>query len=249
MSENKSIFEILRLVDVSEHTDLKNDLTYLSWPWAVDEITKRYPEMEYDIWRDEEGKPYIYDENLGYMVFTRVTVGGTTKKMWLAVMDGANHAMKSEPYEYKVKNKLFKYAKLNPDDGKYYDKYKKEQPEYLTKHCEAATMFDINTAIMRCLVKNFAMFGLGLYIYAGEDLPEEETVKETKEDIQKQRDVYIKAIRQLLDETKVTEEQLVTACDEKLKETATKVEQLSTNALIYGNRLLTAKKEKMQKEG
>ena len=26
---------------------------------------------------------------------------------------------------------------------------------------------------MRCLVKNLAMFGLGLYIYAGEDLPEQ----------------------------------------------------------------------------
>ena len=25
---------------------------------------------------------------------------------------------------------------------------------------------------MRCLVKNLAMFGLGIYIYAGEDLPE-----------------------------------------------------------------------------
>ena len=33
-------------------------------------------------------------------------------------------------------------------------------------------MFDINTAIMRCLVKCLAMFGLGTYIYAGEDLPE-----------------------------------------------------------------------------
>lgn len=37
-----------------------------------------------------------------------------------------------------------------------------------------ATMFDINKTIMRCLTKNLAMFGLGLYIYAGEDLPEEE---------------------------------------------------------------------------
>lgn len=35
------------------------------------------------------------------------------------------------------------------------------------------TMTEINKAIMRCLVKNLAMFGLGLYIYAGEDLPEE----------------------------------------------------------------------------
>lgn len=34
-------------------------------------------------------------------------------------------------------------------------------------------MTDINKAIMRCLVKNIAMFGLGLYIYAGEDLPTE----------------------------------------------------------------------------
>jgi len=35
-----------------------------------------------------------------------------------------------------------------------------------------ATTFDINKTIMRCLVKNLAMFGLGHYIYAGEDLPE-----------------------------------------------------------------------------
>ncbi len=34
--------------------------------------------------------------------------------------------------------------------------------------------FEINTAIMRCLTKAIAMFGLGLYIYAGEDLPEGE---------------------------------------------------------------------------
>ena len=33
-------------------------------------------------------------------------------------------------------------------------------------------MTDVNKAIMRCLTKNLAMFGLGLYIYAGEDLPD-----------------------------------------------------------------------------
>lgn len=33
-------------------------------------------------------------------------------------------------------------------------------------------MTEVNKAIMRCLTKNLAMFGLGLYIYAGEDLPE-----------------------------------------------------------------------------
>ena len=86
--------------------------------------------------------------------------------------------MKDEPYTYKVKNPNFKYAKLDEADGKYYDKYGNEQKEYNEKGVEKATMFDINTAIMRCLVKNIAMFGLGLYIYAGEDLPQEEKKEE-----------------------------------------------------------------------
>jgi hypothetical protein len=32
--------------------------------------------------------------------------------------------------------------------------------------------FQVNTAIMRCMTKGLALHGLGLYIYAGEDLPE-----------------------------------------------------------------------------
>ena len=35
--------------------------------------------------------------------------------------------------------------------------------------------FQVNTAIMRCMTKCLALFGLGLYIYAGEDLPEGDT--------------------------------------------------------------------------
>jgi hypothetical protein len=58
---------------------------------------------------------------------------------------------------------------------------KNESYEYTTRYgvktVEAASMFDINKTLMRCLTKNLAMFGLGLYIYAGEDLPE---VTETK---------------------------------------------------------------------
>ncbi len=35
------------------------------------------------------------------------------------------------------------------------------------------TVFEINTSLQRCLVKAIALHGLGLYIYAGEDLPME----------------------------------------------------------------------------
>ena len=38
---------------------------------------------------------------------------------------------------------------------------------------EKVTMMDVNKAIQRCTVKAIALHGLGLYIYAGEDLPEE----------------------------------------------------------------------------
>ena len=43
------------------------------------------------------------------------------------------------------------------------------------------TTFDINKALMRCMVKNLAMFGLGLYIYSGSDLPTEPEVGNPKD--------------------------------------------------------------------
>jgi hypothetical protein len=36
--------------------------------------------------------------------------------------------------------------------------------------------FQVNTAMQRCLAKAIALHGLGLYIYAGEDIPDEEEV-------------------------------------------------------------------------
>jgi hypothetical protein len=65
--------------------------------------------------------------------------------MWLPVMDNRNEAMLDHQRKIQYKN--------------------------YTATVEAATMFEINKTIMRCLTKNLAMFGLGLYIYAGEDLP------------------------------------------------------------------------------
>ena len=177
MDEKKSVFSVLNAVNVNEHTETKKsdgtELTYLSWPFAWAEVKKRYPGAKYEIVKQENGLPYVYDENTGYMVSTRVSIEGVSHEMWLPVMDGANKAMKSAPYIYKVKNKNFRYAK-KCEDGVYRDGYGKEQPEFFEKTVNAATMFDVNKAIMRCLVKNLAMFGLGLYIYAGEDLPESE---------------------------------------------------------------------------
>ena len=145
MKTEKSTFDVLSSINCNEHTEKKNGLTYLSWAWAWGIVKKTYPSANYEVttWL---GKPYLYDEALGYLVQTTVSIDGEKISMQLPVMDGANKAQKAEKYTYKTK--------------------------YGEKEVEAATMFDINTAIMRCLTKNLAMFGLGHYIYAGEDLPE-----------------------------------------------------------------------------
>ena len=59
---------------------------------------------------------------------------------------------------------------------------------------------DVNTAMQRCLAKAIALHGIGLYIYAGEDVPDEDPV-----DLTDQADTWIKAINTAkdIDELKV----------------------------------------------
>lgn len=148
-----NVFETLSKINVNGMVDRKQTggttLTYLSWASAFQAAKENYPGLEYEVERNPEtGMPYWYDPLTGYMVFTKATIGSQTHEMWLPVMDGTNHAMKAEPYQVQTKYKKYTVP--------------------------AATMCDINKAIMRCLVKNLSMFGLGLYIYRGEDLPDGE---------------------------------------------------------------------------
>jgi hypothetical protein len=145
MEKKQTVFERLSAINVNEHVEKKSNLTYLSWAWAWSETKRACPDATYKILETE------YDDALGFMCHTTVTIEGETLEMWLPVMDGANKSMKKVGYSYSTK--------------------------YGEKQVDAATTFDINKTIMRCLVKNLAMFGLGIYIYAGEDLPEAEVTK------------------------------------------------------------------------
>ena len=143
MENKKTVFERLSAINVNDHVEKKDNLTYLSWAWAWSKTKTECPDATYKILETE------YDEALGFMCHTTVTIEGETLEMWLPVMDGKNKSMKKTAYSYSTR--------------------------YGDKQVDAATTFDINKTIMRCLVKNLAMFGLGIYIYAGEDLPEGET--------------------------------------------------------------------------
>ena len=50
--------------------------------------------------------------------------------------------------------------------------------DHRNKAIQNPSATEINKTQMRCLVKCLAMFGLGHYIYAGEDLPEPQTISE-----------------------------------------------------------------------
>tara|TARA_R110000851_G_scaffold105563_9_gene224032 strand:- start:237 stop:749 length:513 start_codon:yes stop_codon:yes gene_type:complete len=56
------------------------------------------------------------------------------------------------------------------------------------KKVDKVDMMDVNKAIQRATVKAIALHGLGLYIYAGEDLPEGEEKPKTKSPVKKKDD-------------------------------------------------------------
>ena len=122
-------------INVNDHTEKKNGLTYLSWAWAWAEVLKVDPAANFKIemFLDAGGNPVPFLQfNNSCMVWVTVTIFGKALSCQLPVLDFRNKCI--------------------------------PQPN----------AFDVNTSIMRCLVKAVAMHGLGLYIYAGEDLPMED---------------------------------------------------------------------------
>ena len=145
-------FQQLYTLNLNDKVENKNGLTYLSWANAWAAFKMVYPNATYRIIKNPQTNlPYFADET-GIMVYTEITADHQTYEMWLPVMDASNKAMKLEAYTYQV--------------------WDKTNRKYVDRKVEAATMFDINKTVMRCLVKNLAMLGLGLYIFAGEDMPE-----------------------------------------------------------------------------
>lgn len=128
-----STFETLNKINVNEHVEKKNGLSYLSWAWAWAEVKKAFPGATYTIYENDCGWNYFTDGRTAW-VKTGVTIDGLEHIEYLPVMDMRNKSI--------------------PVDN--------------------ITSFDVNKAIQRSLTKACARHGLGLYIYAGEDLPEAE---------------------------------------------------------------------------
>lgn len=115
-------FSQLAQIDVKPFLEKKQNLTYMSWPHAVNALMEHDPAAN---WTFHE--PVMYGETM--MVSCTVVAFAKPITMHLPVMDHRNQAVK------------------NPD------------------------AVIVNKNMMRCLVKAIACHGLGLSVYAGEDLP------------------------------------------------------------------------------
>jgi len=115
-------YKDLRQINVSQHIEKKNGLSYLSWSWALDQLLQL---DDCATW--EYLEPKRFGESM--MVFCKVTAFGKSRTAQLPVMDFRNQAIP------------------NPN------------------------AYQVNTAMQRCLAKAISLHGIGLYIYAGEDLP------------------------------------------------------------------------------
>lgn len=177
-TQKKNYFEILNSINVSDKTEQKNGLTYLSWAWAWGEVKKLHPTANYKIYETEEGCIYWTDGKTAW-VKTGVTINEIEHIEYLPVMDYKN---KSIPVD-------------------------------------SITSFDVNKAIQRSLTKAVARHGLGLYIYAGEDLPEDD---KSKLDELKQK---IKSYSNALEVVKAFGKKLSDCTEDELKEILKKLEE------------------------
>lgn len=133
-------FNELNNRNVNDHVEKKQGLSYLSWAFVQQELTKLDENFQHrfiefpspDVPGGEFFVPYLKTEE-GYMVCAEITLFGVTKREWLPVLNYKNQAIPKG----------------------------------------SATTFDINKSMKRAFVKCAAQFGLGNYLYLGEDAPDE----------------------------------------------------------------------------
>ena len=157
-------FTRLNSIDVGNHIEKKNGLSYLPWEWAWGELKKNHPDATYTVYENKDGWNYHTDGRTCW-VKTGVTVNGLEHIEYLPVMDFKNRSIPADQ----------------------------------------VTSFDVNKAIQRSLTKAVARHGLGLYIYAGEDLPEDAAEAKPAEEPVPISEEHLKKLRKVLAFYKIPE--------------------------------------------
>ena len=151
-------FAVLNDINVNDKVKTKMGLNYLSWAYAWGELLKAYPDATLNVYnRTIETNETITTEDKHNGV-TRTVVNKSTQDVPYFT-DGRSCFVKVG-----VSIQGVEYIEYFPIMGLKNDAIPANR----------VTMTDVNKALQRAFVKACARHGLGLYIYAGEDLPEAE---------------------------------------------------------------------------
>ena len=159
MTETKeSVFETLSKIDVSDHVEQKMGLSYLSWAWCWQTLKTTYPDTP--VPKITKYKEMLLTKN-GYELTDRevpyLTTPAGTMVEVTVSIKGVDYTQSL--YVMDNRNKVV----VNPTIGQ------------------------INKTIQRCTVKAIAMAGLGLNLYAGEDLPMGDISEQDKKKAEQKR--------------------------------------------------------------
>lgn len=150
VEQKKSVYETLSKIDVTPKLDKKGNLDYLSWAMAWGMVKQAYPDANYKI---TEFPEYI-----------------KTKDGWVATGRDVDYRQTSAGTEVEAIVKI---------DGQEYSS-KLFVMDFKNKPILTPNYFEINKTQQRALVKALAIAGLGLSVYAGEDLPIADSEKPAK---------------------------------------------------------------------
>lgn len=149
----QTVFEDLFNYNANEFKEQKGKYDYISWSDALAIVLQKYPDTTWEV--HEFDFPNIMerddDDGVPYMA-------GWIKQPYMKTDTG-----------YFVKVSVCIQGVTRTQIHPVIDN--------VNKTILKPNAYQINTSIARCLVKCFALHGLGLYIYQGEDLPQEEAVK------------------------------------------------------------------------
>ena len=146
--KKKSVFDTLNNINVNDFTEKKGRFTYLSWSDAITEVLKVYPETTWVVHEFDFPVNNQRQDEQGYY-------GSWIKQPYMETKSGCY-------VKVSVTIDNITRTQIHPVLDN------RNQPVL------SPNSFQINTSILRCLTKCLSLFGLGLYIYRGEDLPEEE---------------------------------------------------------------------------
>lgn len=177
---SENYFKDLYKIDVKGKVKQKNGLNYLSWAAAWAEVKKLFPDATYKVY--EEVLAYAPDNVTPMKLRPWFDDGKTAWVKTGVLINGIQHIEELPIMDFKNK----------------------------PIPAENVTSADANKSIQRSLTKACARHGLGLYIYEGEDLPEE------SKELEKLRDECYKLVcdrAKLSPEAKIKVEEFCKAAD------------------------------------